>query len=357
MKEAFKSLSDQDLLTLTAKAANTEKAATLALLEHLAEVDERRAYAILSFSSLFDYVTRGLGYSESQASERVNAVRLLRQNARVREHLESGALTLTVAAQIQRYVVAEKKQGEALQASERARLIETCLNQSKREVERTLLARASEPVKIAQLERVRTVSLDLSEIKFLANEEQMQTLNRARELFPDDALAGLMERALKLLISEKEKQLGKECATVERPVTPPAVQPNESGIAGSREAHRSPKQLESRYIPREFRRILYSRSGGQCEFVSEISGERCRSRSRLQIDHIRPMAFDGGTDIENLRHLCASHNLKSLEHWAREAGMRDKLTQSAGTSDAGNHFQKWSDPLSENLAGRLKSSK
>jgi hypothetical protein len=99
MKEAFKSLSDRDLLTQTAKAANTEKAATLALLEHLAEVDARRAYAILSFSSLFEYITR------------------------VREHLGSGALTLTAAAQIQRYLVAEKKQGEALQVSERARAV------------------------------------------------------------------------------------------------------------------------------------------------------------------------------------------------------------------------------------------
>jgi hypothetical protein len=132
IREQLKSVSDPDLLTKTASAAKSEKAATFSLLEHLAEVDDRRAYAILSYSSLFDYVTRGLGYSESQASERVNAVRLMRQNEGVRVHLISGALSLTAAAQIQRFVVAEKRHAERLPAAERSHVIEACLNQSKR---------------------------------------------------------------------------------------------------------------------------------------------------------------------------------------------------------------------------------
>jgi hypothetical protein len=209
MREQFKSLSDPDLLTKTASAARSEKAATLTLLEHLAEVDDRRAYAILSYSSLFDYATRGLGYSESQASERVNAVRLMRQNDGVREHLHSGALSLTAAAQIQRFVVAEKKHAESLPAAERNLVIEACLNQSRRQVEKILFEKSSEPAKIASKERVRAVSREFHEIRFLVNEEQMQALERSRELFPDDALASLMERALKLLISQKEKQMGR----------------------------------------------------------------------------------------------------------------------------------------------------
>jgi hypothetical protein len=298
MKLCFQSLSDSDLLTQTASQARAEKAATLTLLEHLAEVDERRAYAILSYSSLFDYVTRGLGYSESQASERVNAVRLLRQNTGVREHLSSGALTLTAAAQIQRFVVAEKKHAKSVPPEGRMQVIEACLNQSKREVEKILFQKSSDPGRIARAERLRAVSEELHELKLILNEEQMRTLTRARKLFPDDTIAGLMTRALRGLITEKEKHLGKKNEKMEERedatgLTPPAVQPARSGNRVEDTGNTqdlSQKQLHSRYIPREVKRVIHS-------------------RSRLQIDHTRPMAFGGKTELPNLRHLCATHNL------------------------------------------------
>jgi hypothetical protein len=320
MKLCFQSLSDSDLLTQTASQARAEKAATLTLLEHLAEVDERRAYATLAYSSLFDYVVRGLGYSESQASERVNAVRLLRQNTGVREHLNSGSLTLTAAAQIQRFVVAEKRHAKGVPPEDRKQVIEACLNRSKREVEKILFQKSSDPGRIAIAERLRAVSEELHELKLILNEEQMRTLTRARELFPDDTIAGLMARALKGLITEKEKHLGKKNEKMEERedatgLTPPAVQPARSGI-GVEDTGNTPglsqKQLHSRYIPRAFKRVIHSRSGGQCEFVSKITNQRCRSRSRLQVDHIQPMAFGGKTELPNLRHLCATHNLQRL---------------------------------------------
>jgi hypothetical protein len=163
-----------------------------------------------------------------------------------------------------------------------------CLNQSKREVEKILFEKSSEPAKIASKERVRAVSREFHEIRFLANEEQMLTLERSRELFPDDSLAKLMERALSLLISEKEKQQGKKrnpdlTRKTEYPsaeleasstrvmssaplVTLPAVQPIKSGMMdecppmGSSELTsgvRVEKRLFSRYIPRHFRRMIH----------------------------------------------------------------------------------------------------
>ncbi|NDG84051.1 MAG: hypothetical protein EBX52_03315, partial [Proteobacteria bacterium] len=100
-------LTDEQLLGQTRSLAQAEKGATLALLEYLNAVDARRAYAIGAYSSLFDYVVRGLGYSEAQASERVNAVRLMTQNPEVKLHLQSGAMNLTIAAQVQRFISQE----------------------------------------------------------------------------------------------------------------------------------------------------------------------------------------------------------------------------------------------------------
>ena len=62
------------------------------------------------------------------------------------------------------------------------------------------------------------------------------------------------------------------------------------------------------YIPVKTKQLLYQRSDGCCEFISE-SGVKCQSRFKLQIDHLQPIALLGNSEIENLRHLCSNHNL------------------------------------------------
>jgi hypothetical protein len=57
-----KTWSDSELLQKTEVVSKTEKEATLELLKYLVQVDERRAYAILACSSLFEYVNKILGY-------------------------------------------------------------------------------------------------------------------------------------------------------------------------------------------------------------------------------------------------------------------------------------------------------
>src|SRR4051812_42960363 len=133
--KSYKNMSDTELLMLTLSAAKTEKEATLALLNYLVEVDRRRVYASLNgCSSLFDYLVKVLGFSHPAASERVNTVRLIRAVPPVREHLEAGKLTLTSAAQIQRFVNAEQKvhpQGKAISTEKKQQVIEACLGKSK----------------------------------------------------------------------------------------------------------------------------------------------------------------------------------------------------------------------------------
>jgi len=336
MKNTLNSLSDAHLLIQTKTAASNEKKATLALLEHLAEVDSRKAYAIDAHASLFDYIVRELGYSESQASERVNAVRLMRQNPEAKVHLESGALTLTTAAMVQRFFNQEKKLNARLPSDSRQEIIETCTRQSKRAVDAFLMSRASNPVKQARTEKTRIVAPELTEIKTVLNPAQARALARARELFPDDSLALLLDRALRELIAKKEKQMGKTAnPETSEPLpgsahsfqsdsavgaAPPALSvwsaapPALSNPAPERkhpEISTAPVKDRGRFIPANLKRAIHSRSGGQCEWRSAKTGERCPSRSRLQIDHIRPLALGGATTRENLRHLCSNHNARA----------------------------------------------
>ncbi len=58
-------------------------------------------YLRRGFSSLFDYVKRGLGYSDGATYRRIGAMKLCAQVAGTRERLRDGSLTLDAAAQLQ----------------------------------------------------------------------------------------------------------------------------------------------------------------------------------------------------------------------------------------------------------------
>jgi hypothetical protein len=45
---------------------------------------------------------------------------------------------------------------------------------------------------------------------------------------------------------------------------------------------------------------VFGRDGEQCTYVAK-DGQRCSSRSLLELDHIRPRALGGADDATNLR--------------------------------------------------------
>jgi len=75
-----------------------------------------------------------------------------------------------------------------------------------------------------------------------------------------------------------------------------------------------PRAIRKRAIPRSIRRQVFERDAAQCSFVGE-NGESCACRSGLELDHIRPWAFGGPSDVANLRVLCRAHNRLAAEEW------------------------------------------
>jgi 5-methylcytosine-specific restriction endonuclease McrA len=318
----YSHLTDDVLLTETFGASSREKVALLELLDYLAEVDKRKAFAIEAYSSLFDYVVRGLGYSEAQAAERVNAVRLMRTVVPVKAHLRSGALNLTSAAKLHRHFQAEKKLAEDLSQEEKLELIERCLHQPKREIERILLEVASEPVSHAMSERMRQVTPDRVEIKFCIDEPTRKKLDRIRELTGERTLESVFEAALDAYLQQEEKKRKREAADSLKTAeftrsTRPATQPKKSEKDAADSVRVPETPTSTRYIPAETKRKVFRRAGDQCEFRS-ASGKRCPSRYLLQVDHRIPIAFGGLTELKNLRALCPEHNQRA----AMEAGLR-----------------------------------
>ena len=238
----------------------------------------------MGYASLFEYIESALGYSSSQAYERMSAMRIAFRVAEVGEKLKSGELTLTSTARLSNHAKREK-----LGKHNIANLALQIQGKSIREVERVLANNAT--VTTAPREVLKPIAKDLAELKIIIDTEFEELLKEAKELEADPTLsiAALLKAALK---SHIEKRTKTKAAKVERPIKRRFRQPENT----------------SRYIANDFRRLLWQRSGGRCEFVSTQTGRRCTSRQSIEIDHVWPIALNGRSHYTNLMHLCRPHN-------------------------------------------------
>ena len=86
----LKRLTDSKRLNEIKKLVNDESKITGAIITHLEEVERRKLYSDLKYSSLFDYCVKELRYSEDQAYRRINAMRVSKKVPIIKEKIDSG---------------------------------------------------------------------------------------------------------------------------------------------------------------------------------------------------------------------------------------------------------------------------
>src|SRR5262245_41671866 len=109
MSESLVLLSDSDLLTRTRDLAALERAVTLRLLVHLNEIERRELHLKQGYSSMWDYCTAGLGYSEPAAFRRIRTARCIARFPEIHGLLESGTVSLNSVARVARFLTSENK--------------------------------------------------------------------------------------------------------------------------------------------------------------------------------------------------------------------------------------------------------
>ncbi len=109
---------------------------------------------------------------------------------------------------------------------------------------------------------------------------------------PSGELAQVLDRALDALIARLERR--KVAAT------------------GRPRGCRPRASADVRHVPAEVRRQVWARDGGQCTFVS-AAGHRCPARTRLEFDHVEPVARGGRSTVKGVRLRCRTHNQYAAE--------------------------------------------
>ena len=318
--------SDKELLARTVELVRVEREHLVEVIEHLAEVERRRAYLDAACRSLSCYCIERLGYSSDEARKRVAVARLSRRFPQVLDELRAGRHHMTGLTML----------SPALTDDNAATLLVDARGKTCSEIE-ALIARyfpkpdvpervcpqpeqlaalalsgggprspstaAAQPAKVAPLSESRwSVQLTIGAELKAKIEEARQLLSHA---VPNGELATLVERAFDaLLAEEKKKRFG----------------------AGKPQKQRVLK-AGSRHIPVELARIVWERDGAQCTFV-DADGNRCSARAALTIEHREAFALGGEATAANLCLLCAAHNRHSAREVFGEAHVERKIAES-----------------------------
>jgi hypothetical protein len=298
-------LSDQDLIVATDSAVGREREVLINVLEHLREMDRRRLYSSLGYSSLWEYAVKRLRYSEDQAWRRISAMRMLGEIPELEEKIESGVLTLTNLGLAQSLFRSEAKSNKPLALEEKKAWLEQLENKSKREAEQVLLQNSHQPTRP---DKVKAISGDQSVVQFTAHQDLLDKMERLKGLLahshPDLSLADLINKLCDMGLEKLD------------PARSPKRKPKPAPARGT-----SPKLRRRVAISRSVRREVFKRSESKCT--------KCGARHALQIEHIRPVAWKGTNELKNLTLLCRSCNQRS----AIEKFGLDKMKAHLGKSD------------------------
>ncbi|MFI5372446.1 MAG: HNH endonuclease [Candidatus Eisenbacteria bacterium] len=314
----------RDLATLVAQDRQT----TASMLAHLAEVDARKLYLPAAYPSMYAYCVGELRLSEDAAYKRIQVARVARQFPEIFAAVADGRLHLSAVLLLAPHLSPENGGELIVAATHKTRAetelllaqrfpkpdLMTCVQAitpspaseslvSERLCEREIQLAPGRVVK--ESARLTPLSPQRFAVQVTIGQETHDKLLYAQSLLghalPSGDLAAVLDRALDALIPRLEQRL----------------------FAASTRTRPGRRSDRARHIPAAVRRAVWERDQGQCTFVAE-NGHRCEARTRLEFDHVDPLARGGDTTADNMRLRCRAHNQYAAERVFGRAFMRGK---------------------------------
>ena len=338
----FKQWGSAELVSHTKALVLRERETTSEILWCLRSIQQKMFYAEYSYSSLFEFAVKHLGYSGGAASRRIRAMEFLKDVPETEAALNEGKVSLTTVASLQSYLQHEKKkrrdnQEEQISLETKKDLLHQIENKSKTECEKIFvsLSPALED-KILGTEKARVLTPDKTELKLVVEEKLMQNIQRLRELSahknPNMSYAEIFLMSTEFMLDkidpqrQDERRAQKQAKKEVKEQVKNEEEKNKSTqsdqnkvIASFPESlavqnpatpleNQAPPAGAPHFVSAKNRRDTLQDADWQCENVDEKTGLRCTSRWALEVDHRQPVALGGSSFPENLRCLCRTHN-------------------------------------------------
>lgn len=277
-------LADGALLRKLENLTSFERSSLVLVLHCLREVEQRRLFSEMGFSSLFDYCVKRLHYSDDQAFNRIASARILAEMPELSSSIESGWHSLTVISLVYSFLRREKIEDAEIKRG----VLAAMAGLTKRQAERYLASKVSNPAK-HRPDKVRILDEQHVELRFVAlvglPEKVRLVADGLAHSHPKIGFGGLFELLCDLALEK----------TQENSLGPGQVTPQQKPKRRARPGPPIPRPRRSR-----LHRQVFTRDGHKCSL--------CASTHALEVDHIIPRAKGGTDSLENLRLLCRSCN-------------------------------------------------
>ena len=373
----LKLIEDTALIRQTKRLVRQESELLTKVLHHLREIDRRRLFSSLGRKSLHEFAVKDLGYPDDQAYRRISAMKLLDELPQIEGLISRGEISLTHMGLAQTLFRQEEKiHQKKMNGEEKVLVLQKIAHLSVRDAEKVTLSLSSAPV-AAKPDRVKLVTEELVEMKFLASteiQEKIETLKgRLAHQHPNLSLGELFEKlcdwrlerldpsaprrrvkaksktASKSKASDKTKskaatefkaetenqtraeaeeqsQIQAKAQAETQTETQTKVQIQNQTKSESSKKPAAPRKRGVEKIPAATRRLVFQKARNQCE--------NCGSCHALEVDHIRPQALGGNSELENLRLLCRSCNQRAAIRNLGMEKMRDYLENQTSFAEA-----------------------
>ncbi len=316
--------------------ASKERKLLHVILEHIKEFENRKLYLARAYSSVFEYLVKELGYSNSAAMRRIEAARLLREVPVVAQKIQEGTLNLSQIGELSRALKEKEKiTGDKISTEVKADLVFSISGKTTQETQKELAVALDIPAQDFEKQKVQQ---DQSlRIEITLSKGQLEKLQQCKDLAAHLFMQNCNNQASWSTLFEilADQYLNKKKMTLKpnpRIKAPPraieaiskSVQATESSADSSVSIHApiADAAIRSR-IYKKVTPLLRSTvllRDGCCQYLDPATGKRCHSKFGLEVDHKTSQWAGGQHTLTNLQTLCRKHNSYK---YSLESGIRN----------------------------------
>ena len=291
-------MTNRELALKLTELIKTERKVTNEILALINLALEQRSYLDLGFSSMFDWLVKGFGFSSSSAYRRIEAARLLKSVPDAFEKLETGKVNLSTLSKAQNIIrQQEKLSGEKLSNDTKNNVVNSIEQKTVLEAEQVLISMFPETASEINQERHKVIDENQIRHQMNLSNEAAENLRRGKEVlshkFPNATDAEIVTFALEILLNKFDPL--RKAVEKEKDNFQPNYSPQKTTAAAA------------------VKRLKFQEGQARCSYQDPVTGQKCGSAYQVQLDHIVPKALGGSSHSSNFRLLCRPHNLLMAE--------------------------------------------
>lgn len=299
-KITLKKLADEALISKIKNLVSIERKLTQVMILHIAELDRRKLYLRMAYSSLYDYLTQEIGYSEGAAQRRIDAARLCQSVPELAQKIESGTIKLSQVSHMQKICRQVKKESGQIVSTQVRQIILEKLENKNSAATQTIVAEA---LKIEpRQEEILKKSFQADEsvrVELTFSKDEFALIEQAQAMLSSKTNGGLKDAFLELVQDFLKNRLPKTDKTNNLMASPDNKDKDlQNSLTLS---------TATAAVTLKTKKVIHHRDQF-CQFKNTSTGKICGSKYFLEVDHIQPRFAAGDNSFENLRLLCRNHN-------------------------------------------------